>query len=87
MSVTRADTELAIKAARLARRAPIEWREFVEEFRKYAERMKDACIQSPVAELQVRQGIARGVAADLELLDTCVKFAEGHEAKQKGMAT
>lgn len=83
MSVTRADLDLAIKAAELARSSPLAWRAFLEEFRKYANRAKDGCIQSPIEELQVRQGIARGVAASLELFETCVKFAEGYAESQR----
>jgi len=70
------DIELVRRTAELARSSPTAWSAFVAEFRKYADRIKDQCVASPIVDLPVRQGIARGVVGDLILFETCVVEAD-----------
>jgi len=76
MSVQRADTELVLKLAELARHAPRAWSEALAEFRKYSDRVKDACIQSTPDMLQVNQGRAREAASLVQMFEQCVQNAD-----------
>lgn len=56
-----ATKEFLRATAALARSAPREWEAFITELRLYADRKRDECVQSPLADLPVAQGRAQGV--------------------------
>ena len=81
--IDRQDIELAKKMAVLARSSPGAWSEFLEEFRKYADRVKDACVMSTPDLLQVNQGRARESAALHKTAAECVRVVDALASKMK----
>lgn len=67
---------LVIKAAALARAAPVQWREFLAELAVFANAKKDECIQAPIEVLQITQGRAQQVASLVTLFNNAVKDAD-----------
>jgi hypothetical protein len=75
------DMALVQKMAELARHSPGCWSEFLEEFRKYADRVKDGCVMSPIDMLQINSGRARESATLLEMATECVRISDAYAAK------
>jgi hypothetical protein len=76
------DKDLTEPAARLARSAPGEWREFLEAFRKYTDARKDNCVLAQLDELQRSQGRAQQCVQLVALLSDAIKSADRmHERK------
>ena len=67
---------LVLKAAALARSAPVQWREFLAELAVYVDVKKNECIQAPPEMLQVTQGRAQQLASLLTLFNNAVKDAD-----------
>lgn len=83
MSHPKEDLGLTPPAARLARAAPNEWKEFVIAFRKYADQQRDYCVQATLDELQRTQGRAQATGVIATLLDDAVTAADRMSARQK----
>lgn len=70
------EDELTLRAAALARAAPVSWGEFLAAFAAYADRRKTECIQAPIEELQRTQGRAQQAASLVTLFGEAVKNAD-----------
>lgn len=70
------DKILSEPAARLARAAPREWKEFLEAYREYADVQRDSMLNAPHQELHTSQGWARHASKLNLLLDDAVKAAD-----------
>lgn len=67
---------LVFAAATLARSSPREWESFLAELSKYADNVKDQCVQAPLEALHGMQGQARQCAALVALFEDAVKTAD-----------
>jgi len=76
------DKELIMAAANLARRAPEEWRAFVEVLETATGKKMGECVAAPVEMLQVAQGRAQSMAALTSLMKECVKLSDTIERKR-----
>jgi hypothetical protein len=74
--------ELVKKIAALARAAPPEWRDFLAEFGKYADGVKEQCIQAPLGNLQKAQGHAQQAAGIKVLFEGAVSTADRINARK-----
>lgn len=70
------DRDFILAAAALARRAPDEWKQFMDTFGDYVEDKIVECIQAPVEMLQVAQGRAQSLVKLGQTLGDCLKKAE-----------
>ena len=77
------DAEFILKAANLARSAPQAWREFLEEFAKYAERSRNDVVSAPPDKIFVAQGHAQRCDMLLRDLRDCIAKAD-QVAKARG---
>lgn len=68
--------EVAIAAASLSRKAPDEWRLFLEALALYQNVQRDNLVKSPLAELPVNQGRAQLMGTLLGMLADCRTNAE-----------
>lgn len=68
--------ELAVKAATLARNAPMEWQAFLKQLAVYNEVHRNNLIKSPIAELPVNQGRAQSMSTLLDTLSNCIEIAD-----------
>jgi hypothetical protein len=58
MAVSR-EEGIILRAAALSRSSPQDWKAFIEELRKYADHMKDDCVQATPDLLHKMQGRAQ----------------------------
>lgn len=77
------DQRLTLTAAKLARTAPSQWRDFLEAFRNYTTTSTDNLIRSPLSDLPVAQGRAKECYAMLALLANCLDSADKIERSKK----
>ena len=72
---------MILRAAKVARRAPEEWANFLAEFQNYADARRDQCVSSPADTIFVAQGRAQQCASLLRLFEECVRAADQLEKK------
>jgi len=72
-----------VKASRLARAAPKNWHDFLNEFAALVEKSRTDCIKSEPAYLQINQGRAQQMTALLEDLQKCQEISDKIEGKTK----
>lgn len=77
------ERELIFCAAKLARRAPEEWNEFVDALGKHTELHITNCISSPLDALAQNQGRAQALTALLKDLREALKTADQIERKKQ----
>ena len=70
-------------AARVARRSPEEWADFISALRAYTDVKRTECIQSPPTTLAVAQGRAQACVQLFDHLSDCTKAANQIETKQQ----
>lgn len=68
--------QLILKAAALAKAAPIQWGDFLKAFADYKEKHRDNAIQSPPETLQTNQGRAQLATTTYSMLEKAVESAE-----------
>lgn len=74
--MAQANKELSLKAAELARSAPMQWREFMKAFSSYSDNMARLCVASTPDQLQRMQGMAQQTAELDGLLKGAVNTAD-----------
>ncbi len=72
-------SDLAVRAAYLARMAPREWNDFLGAFAAYSKEQTTNCIQSALEELPRAQGRAQIAALLHETFADCIKIADKKE--------
>lgn len=77
------DHKLILAAAKLARRAPEDWKQFLGAFSDYSTTQISNCVQSPLEELPRAQGRAQATARLYGLLADCLASADKIEGKHK----
>jgi hypothetical protein len=77
------DDELILAAARLARVAPENWKQFLGALSPYSSQQITNCVQSPLEELPRAQGRAQATARLYGLLADCLSSADKIEGKRK----
>jgi hypothetical protein len=75
------DQSLKISIARLARRSPSDWDQFLAEYRAYQQIITTQLVTSPPDSLQVAQGRARQCNEFLRILEDSLKTADLTERK------
>jgi hypothetical protein len=78
------DKDLTLPAAALARSAPREWKAFIEAFKKYGDRQRDAMMAAARDELEKSQGRAQQCALLTPLLEDAVTSADRVHSKPGG---
>ena len=77
------EEDLILAAARLARVAPENWKQFLGALQAYSSLQITNCVQSPLEELPRAQGRAQATARLYGLLAECLKSADKIEGKRK----
>ena len=81
------ESDLAMKAAMLARNAPDSWKQFLGALQDYSSQQIQNCIQSPLELLPVTQGRAQATARLYGILAECLTSADKIEGKRNGQRT
>jgi hypothetical protein len=76
MTMQAKEKELVLAAARVARRAPEEWKLFMAVFGLYANEQQTQCVRSTLDVLPTMQGRAQTSMYLNDLLANCVKAAD-----------
>jgi hypothetical protein len=77
------DETLILAAAKIARTAPGDWKQFLGAFQEYSSKQISNCVASPLDELPRAQGRAQATAHLYGLLAECVSSADKIEGKRK----
>ncbi len=75
--------EIALCAARVARRAPEEWGALIAALKSLSDHRRDECVSSPADAVFIAQGRARESASLLRMFETCLKTADQIAEKRK----
>lgn len=82
--MNKADAEFVLIADQLSRSSGRVWSEFLSEFSKRTDRVKNQMVQSAPEQMQINAGRAREAVDLLDLLSNCRGYAEGvHAARKK----
>jgi hypothetical protein len=74
--VSKQDAQLIQRMAVVARNSGRAWSDFLAEYKLYADRVKDRCVEAPPHQLQVVQGHARECAAMVKMFEGCCEAAD-----------
>ena len=77
------ENDFQMAAAKLARVAPENWKQFLGAFQAYSSMQIQNCVQSPLETLPVAQGRAQATARLYGLMAECIQAADKIEGKRK----